>query len=111
MPARLYTRIAAALAERAGRSADIAGQLRDGLDQLQKPAGGDWGRLPAYKRLGDISRLQGGVFFNLVRGTAVQVLYRDPEVWQLIGYGGNAMAGGGYLYRGFDDIDWLPKGS
>jgi hypothetical protein len=28
-------------------------------------------------------------------------------VWQRIGYGGNALAQGGYLTRGFDHIDWL----
>jgi hypothetical protein len=42
-----------------------------------------------------------------VRTAAVEALYRDPRVWKLIGYGGNALAKGGYVAT-FNDIDWLP---
>jgi hypothetical protein len=34
-------------------------------------------------------------------------MYVQPEVWALLGYRGNALAQGGYLNRGFNDIDWL----
>ena len=32
----------------------------------------------------------------------------DPEVWSLLGYEGPSFEHGGYLRRGFDDLDWLP---
>jgi hypothetical protein len=35
-------------------------------------------------------------------------LYDDREVWSLLGYEGPSFAQGGYLKRGFDDLDWLP---
>ena len=38
----------------------------------------------------------------------VVALYDDHEVWELLGYEGPSFDKGGYLDRGFDDLDWLP---
>ncbi len=35
-------------------------------------------------------------------------LYDDKEVWEILGYEGASYDKGGYLHRGFDDLDWLP---
>lgn len=47
-------------------------------------------------------------FFQLTRSTAVVALYDDPELWELFGYEGPSVDKGGYVHRGFDDLDWLP---
>lgn len=47
-------------------------------------------------------------FFTFVCGIAVVSLYDDHEVWELLGYEGASFDKGGYLERGFDDLDWLP---
>ena len=47
-------------------------------------------------------------FFTFVCGVAVVSLYDDHEVWELLGYEGASFDKGGYLDRGFDDLDWLP---
>ena len=47
-------------------------------------------------------------FFKLIRSVAVVTLYDDQEVHQLLGYAGPSFEQGGYLHRGFDDLDWLP---
>ena len=47
-------------------------------------------------------------FFELVRGTAVVEVYIDERTWQLVGYEGPSFDKGGYIDRGFDDLDWLP---
>jgi hypothetical protein len=49
------------------------------------------------------------VFFELVRTTAVVEVYTDRETWDLLGYEGPSFAKGGYIERGFDDLDWLPE--
>jgi hypothetical protein len=36
-------------------------------------------------------------------------LYDSAEVWDLLGYEGPSFDKGGYLHRGFDDLDWLPR--
>jgi hypothetical protein len=43
-----------------------------------------------------------------VRSTAIVALYDDKEVWGLLGYEGSSYEHGGYVDRGFDDLDWLP---
>lgn len=48
------------------------------------------------------------VFFVRIRSTAVVALYDDAEVWDALGYEGSSFEHGGYLHRGFDDLDWLP---
>ncbi len=52
--------------------------------------------------------MEKGAFFGLVRSTAVVSLYDDAEVWTLLGYEGPSFDQGGYVNRGFDDLDWLP---
>jgi hypothetical protein len=34
-------------------------------------------------------------------------LYNQPAVWSLLGYEGSSYEKGGYLNRGFDDVNWL----
>jgi hypothetical protein len=36
-------------------------------------------------------------------------LYNQKEVWPKFGYEGSSAEHGGYIKRGFADIDWLPK--
>lgn len=80
------------------------------LDERAKAAGAAGG----YRGLGweadrtailhDISST---AFFQVIRGDLVVSLYNQKEVWPLFGYEGASAAKGGYITRGFDDIDWI----
>lgn len=59
--------------------------------------------LEVLKRLGDLE------FFGFIRRTTVLNFYDDPEVWGVFGYEGESFSKGGYLHRGFNDLDWLPE--
>ena len=48
-------------------------------------------------------------FFKSVRSDLVVSLYNQEEVWPKFGYEGSSAEHGGYINRGFADIDWLPK--
>jgi hypothetical protein len=48
-------------------------------------------------------------FFRTLRADLVVSLYNQPEIWPKFGYEGSSAEYGGYLNRGFADIDWLPK--
>lgn len=48
-----------------------------------------------------------GAFFQKVRGHLVVGVYNQPKVWELLGYEGESASKGGYISRGFDDIDWV----
>ena len=43
-----------------------------------------------------------------LRSDLVVSLYNQPEIWPKFGYEGSSAEHGGYLARGFDDINWLP---
>lgn len=46
-------------------------------------------------------------FFQKIRGGLVTGLYNQKEVWPIFGYQGESYSQGGYIHRGFDDINWL----
>ena len=46
-------------------------------------------------------------FFQAIRGGLVTGLYNQKEVWPIFGYEGESFSKGGYIDRGFDDINWL----
>jgi hypothetical protein len=58
--------------------------------------------------LARLTEAEGSDYFELVRSTAVVELYDNPLVWKAFGYEGPSVHLGGYLHRGFDDLDWLP---
>lgn len=48
-------------------------------------------------------------FFKALRSDLVVSLYNQEELWPKFGYEGSSAEHGGYIKRGFDDINWLPK--
>ena len=58
-------------------------------------------------RVAILRGMEDSAFFQTVRGGLVTGLYNQKEVWPIFGYEGESFSQGGYIYRGFDDIDWL----
>ncbi len=83
-------------------------EVGSGLARLATCCSGGWQQAGRDARVAALSTMQDEGFFQALRDSAVPLIYRDPRLWQQIGYGGNALAQGGYLNRGFDHIDWLP---
>ena len=54
-----------------------------------------------------LHEIESDPFFQKVRGGLVTGLYNNKEVWPLFGYEGESAAKGGYIDRGFNDIEWL----
>ena len=48
-------------------------------------------------------------FFIKLHGDLIVSLYNQKEVWAKFGYEGSSADKGGYIHRGFNDIDWLPS--
>jgi len=91
--------------EDAGRTDDV---LVVGLNDLDARADGDFVGLDGDRATALIAEVADTPFFALVHSTTVVALYDDHEVWDLLGYEGASFDKGGYLHRGFDDLDWLP---
>lgn len=58
-------------------------------------------------RVDILRRMENSVFFQTIRGGLVTGLYNQKAVWPLFGYEGESYSKGGYIDRGFDDINWL----
>jgi hypothetical protein len=48
-------------------------------------------------------------FFKALRSDLVVSLYNQEAVWPKFGYEGSSAEHGGYINRGFNDVDWLAK--
>ncbi len=109
-PDHIYADVARALIKSMSESKQLEQLLNDGLSKLQESSDIDnWENLSYSKRNELLKQLQNEPVFRHLLGTAVRVVYQHPDVWELIGYGGSAIEHGGYINRGFDDINWLPK--
>jgi hypothetical protein len=49
-------------------------------------------------------------FFGTLRGDLIVSLYNNHDVWPKFGYEGSSAEHGGYINRGFNDINWLSNG-
>jgi len=87
---------------------DVAKLLTGGAAELNTGAGGDWLAADSDKQFAVIEKMAGSDFFEKIKGTAVVSLYNNEMAWAHFGYEGDAWKEGGYLTRGFDDLNWLP---
>ena len=91
---------------------DSAAMIESGIAALNAAAQGKGHA--SYLAIGwerdrvDILRgMEDSRFFQTIRGGLVTGLYNQKAVWPLFGYEGESFSKGGYIDRGFDDIQWL----
>jgi len=54
-----------------------------------------------------LQSIETSAFFGKLRGDLMATLYNQQSLWTKFGYEGSSADKGGYIHRGFDDIDWL----
>jgi hypothetical protein len=108
LPDSVYARVPAKIDEAAREDAAQAQTVNDGVADLDGRGDQPFVERSAEQQLADAKAIEGSDFFELVRSTAVVEIYSDPQTWTLLGYEGPSFAQGGYLERGFNDLDWLP---
>jgi hypothetical protein len=109
-----YARAMAPLEDEASKDAATRALLSEGVAQLNSATQASAGRPYAEVtdeniRIAAIKQLEAGAFFNKVFNATITPLYNQPALWAKFGYEGPSSAQGGYLHRGFSDIDWLPQ--
>jgi hypothetical protein len=103
-----YERAADAVLEQAGQDPRFLAQLLQGLEELDAQREAPFADLDTDTAAAVLRGADGTPFLSAVVDSAVVTLYSDPEVWELLGYEGPSYDKGGYVDRGFDDLDWLP---
>jgi hypothetical protein len=104
-----YERTAETIIDQATQSPWSLATLTQGLRSLDSIASGGFLDLDDDPALAVLRRIETTDFFAFVRRLAVLHLYDDHELWDVLGYEGASFDKGGYLHRGFNDLDWLPE--
>ena len=92
---------------RASESQDLQGQLKRLIADVSGGIEGPWQGVSEATRISKLTAVQESSGFWQLRNLTIESLYRNPRVWRLLGYEGSSIEYGGYINRGFDDIDWL----
>ena len=103
-----YERTADTILKEAENSTWFRVALTQGLLTLGHLAGGDFRDLDDEDATKVLRRIESTEFFGFVRRTTVLNLYDNEDVWEVLGYEGASVDKGGYIDRGFNDLDWLP---
>jgi hypothetical protein len=112
IPDMHYERVVASLDEKAAADEEMKTLLTEGVRSLATMTGrypSDFGGLEEAEQVKALKRLENGGFFKAVAGEVVNGLYSQPDIWPYFGYEGPSNDKGGYVNRGFDDIDWLDE--
>jgi hypothetical protein len=79
--------------------------VREGVATL----GGAFATSPENVRVDALKKIEQSPFFQTMRVKTLGVLYSTDMAYRYFGYEGEAFSKGGYLFRGFNDLRWLPE--
>ena len=83
--------------------------LADGVAALDEARGRSFVGLDEKEKLAAVLAIEGSPFFEAMRAATARHLYDDRSLWPRFGYEGASSHLGGYIERGFDDIDWISE--
>ena len=108
LPDAVYALLAKDLDTAASADATLATQLRSGIQELNRLAGGKFVDADDRIKLEAVTAMEKSDFFGTVRGKCVTSLYDNDMAYAVFGYPGASWDKGGYITRGFQDLSWLP---
>lgn len=90
---------------KAAKDPQFAAMVEAGVADLDRRG---YARLKSYdQRVAILKSIEPTPFFQAIRGGLVTGIYNQKEVWPIFGYEGESASKGGYINRGFNDIEWL----
>ena len=107
IPDEFYEHVVRKLDDQAVQNQNLPRFLSEGVEALNGQTGSAWIGLSEEARLEALKRAEQTPFFQRLRSDFVVYFYSNPAIWPLFGYEGPSNDQGGYLHRGFNDIDWL----
>jgi hypothetical protein len=107
-----YANALAPLDDAAAESEETRSMLAAGIDDLDSRAVAAAGRpfselTSEATRVELVEAIEGAAFLATVRGTCQIPFYNQADLWPAFGFEGPSSPFGGYLNRGFDDLDWI----
>lgn len=112
VPDQIYASAIAAYDPLVAKDAQLKSLLMKGVARLNQEAMTLYGKpyveiQSEGERVAVLYAIEQSAFFQKIRGDLIFSLYNNPDVWPIFGYEGSSWEKGGYLERGFNDIDWL----
>lgn len=109
---KYYAAVMTPLAQKAEQDSELRTLLQEGVAELDRRSQERFGK--SYldiavegDRVQVLRSIEDGSFFQRIRGDLMMGIYNNPDLWPRFGYGGSAWQHGGYINRGFDEIDWV----
>ena len=100
-----YALVVHAIDASAAKDEGLRKQYKEGLARL----GANFASAGEEVRVAALKAAESSAFFQALRTNTLQVLYATPMAYAYFGYEGEAFSKGGYLFRGFNDLRWLPE--
>ena len=107
VPDEFYEYVVRKLDDKAAQDQDLPRFLSEGVEALNGQTGPSWTGLSEEARLEALKRAEQTAFFQRLRSDFVLYFYSNPAIRPRFGYEGPSNDQGGYLHRGFNDIDWI----
>lgn len=111
LPDAVYALLAKDLDAKAAADAGAAKLMQQGVAWLDKSAGGSFEKASTRQQEDIVRGMEGTAFFGAVRGQCITSLYDNDMAYAVLGYPGSSWEKGGYITRGFQDLQWLPAPS
>ena len=100
----IYGKVVYSLDEKAAADPALLRSLQEGAATLKSKK---FDTLDEAGQEAVLKQIETSAPFQAVRGECVTGIYNNPDVWKVLGYEGPSAELGGYINRGFSDIDWL----
>jgi hypothetical protein len=107
VPDEFYEHVVGKLDEKAAQDQEIWSLLSAGVESLNGQTGSAWTGLSEEARQQALKVIEQTPFFQRLRSDFVVYFYSNPAIWPRFGYEGPSNDQGGYLHRGFNDINWI----
>lgn len=104
----VYAEVIDSILSDVANDASMTDTLNIALIALNTAQDGVWVTASAGDQITAMQAVENEAFFGVILGSVRVHFYTHPKVWEYIGYPGSSVEHGGYVDRGFDDIDWLP---
>lgn len=105
----VYAEVIDSMLADSANDASMMALLDEAVSALNAAHGGDWFEAGEEDQIAAMHAVEGEAFFAAILGNVQARFYNHAKVWELIKYPGSSVEFGGYVDRGFDDIDWLPE--
>ena len=105
----VYKQVSEQLAARIAESPELTAMLDSAMEVLAGNSHENWSALPEREKMETLKKIRHTPFFQFVLNETLSGVYRHRLTWERLGYEGSSLEFGGYIDRGFNDIDWLPE--